>query len=122
MSDSKTFDALYDVAIIGMAGRFPGAQSIEQFWQNLKAGVESIAFFSDQELSAFGIDAAMLNTPNYVKAGGVLEGAEWFDANFFGFTPNEAAATDPQQRIFLECAAQALETAGYAPSTYAGRI
>ncbi|MBT8332073.1 MAG: type I polyketide synthase, partial [Deltaproteobacteria bacterium] len=109
-------------AIIGMAGRFPGAKNIDEFWQNLRDGVESISFFSDEELVASNIDSETLTDPNYVKAGGVIEGAEFFDAQFFDFTPMEAQTMDPQHRIFLECAWEALEDAGYDASKYTGSI
>jgi phthiocerol/phenolphthiocerol synthesis type-I polyketide synthase E len=111
-----------DVAIIGMALRFPEASSIEQFWQNLCAGVESIRFFSDDELIRSGVDPAVLADPNYVKARGWLKDIALFDAGFFGYSPREAEITDPQQRLFLECAWEALEHAGYTPESYAGRI
>jgi len=106
-----------DIAIIGMSGRFPGAADIEAFWQNLRNGVESITFFSDEELHASGIDTAILNQPNYVKASGVLSDIEKFDALFFDINPKEAEITDPQHRLFLECAWEAIENAGYEAST-----
>lgn len=106
-----------DVAIIGMSCRFPGAKTIEKFWQNLRDGVESITVFSDEELLAEGVDQATLEQPDYVKAGGMLPDIDQFDAEFFGFTPREAQITDPQERIFLECAWEALEDAGYTEST-----
>jgi amino acid adenylation domain-containing protein len=116
-----------DIAIIGMSGRFPGAKDVDTFWQNLRDGVESITFFSEEELLAEGIDPALLNNPNYVKANGVLEDIELFDAAFFGYSPIEAEIMDPQQRLFLECAWEAIENAGYnvdiiegAVSIYAG--
>ncbi|MHC5751337.1 type I polyketide synthase [Nostoc sp. JL23] len=108
---------LKGVAIIGMSGRFPGAKNTDQFWQNLCNGVESISFFSDRQLVASGVDPAWLNDPQYVKAGAVLEDIEMFDAPFFGFSPREAEIMDPQQRLFLECAWEALENAGYDPKT-----
>ena len=108
---------LKGIAIIGMAGKFPGARNIAQFWQNLCNGVESISSFSDEELLASGIDPAFLQDPNYVKAGFVLEDVEMFDASFFGYSPGEAEILDPQQRVFLECAWVALEDAGYAPKS-----
>jgi acyl transferase domain-containing protein/ubiquinone/menaquinone biosynthesis C-methylase UbiE/acyl carrier protein len=108
---------LKGIAIIGMAGRFPGAKNVAQFWQNLCDGVESISYFSDEELLASGVDPNCLHDPNYVKAGFVLEDIEMFDAPFFGFSPREAELLDPQQRIFLECAWEALENAGYDPKT-----
>ncbi|HLP88083.1 MAG TPA: SDR family NAD(P)-dependent oxidoreductase [Nostocaceae cyanobacterium] len=111
-----------EIAIIGLSGRFPGAKNIDEFWQNLQAGVESITFFSDEELLAAGIDADKVNHPHFVKARGVLEGAELFDADFFGFNPRDAEITDPQHRIFLECAWEALENAGYNPENYPGSM
>ena len=110
------------VAIVGMAGRFPGAASVAQLWENLKAGKESISALSDEELLASGIDASRLADPLYVKARGVLEDVDLFDAPFFGFTPREAALTDPQHRLFLETCYRALEDAGCNPETFAGGI
>ncbi|MEH2381697.1 MAG: SDR family oxidoreductase [Nostoc sp.] len=115
-------DSLEPIAIIGMAGRFPGANNVDKFWQNLVNGVESITFFTDEELIASGVDPALLDSPNYVKAKGVLENIEMFDAVFFGFTPKEAELMDPQHRLFLECAWEALENAGYNSEAYDGRI
>jgi amino acid adenylation domain-containing protein len=104
-----------EIAIIGMSGRFPGAENISQFWHNLANGVESILFFSDEELRARGVDQAILGDPTYVKAASTLDDVELFDAAFFGITPKEAETMDPQHRIFLECAWSALEHAGYLP-------
>ena len=103
------------IAIIGIAGRFPGAKNIHQFWENLKNGIESISFFSDKELRECGIEESLLSNPNYVKAKGVLEDSEYFDASFFNYTPREARLMDPQLRVFHECAWEALEHAGYNP-------
>jgi amino acid adenylation domain-containing protein len=111
-----------DIAIIGMAGRFPRAANVEEFWKRISRGEECISFFSDQELQKLGIDQATLEDPSYVKAGGVLEGEDLFDAKFFGFNPREAELMDPQQRLFLECAWHALEDAGYDSDRYSGRI
>jgi phthiocerol/phenolphthiocerol synthesis type-I polyketide synthase E len=111
-----------EIAIIGMSCRFPGARNLEEYWRNLRDGVESISFFTDQELEASGIDPVLLNNPNYVKAKGIVEDADLFDASFFGFTPREAETMDPQQRLFLECAWTALESAGYDPDRYEGLI
>ncbi|MEH2448300.1 MAG: aminotransferase class III-fold pyridoxal phosphate-dependent enzyme [Nostoc sp.] len=122
MNQPNAFDSLDEIAIVGMAGRFPKAKNIEQFWQNLRDGVESISFFSDQELLSSGIDSAMLSQPQYVKAGSVLEDIELFDASFFDFSAKEAQITDPQHRLFLECAWEALEGAGYDSEIYVGRI
>ena len=110
------------VAVIGMAGRFPGARNVEEYWANLRDGVESIKFFSDEELLATGVHPSVLNDPSYVKAKGAIEDAEMFDAHFFGFTPREAEITDPQQRLFMECAWEALEIAGYDSEKYEGSI
>ena len=112
----------YEIAIVGMAGRFPGARSLEQFWENLKNGVESVKIFSDEELRAAGVPDALISNPNYVKAAMVLEDIELFDAAHFGYSPAEAEITDPQQRFFLECAWEALENAGCDPEKYHGRI
>ncbi len=104
------------IAIIGLAGRFPGARDIEQLWSNLAQGVESISFFTDEELRAAGVSAATLADPSYVKAKAILEDFDKFDARFFGYTPREAELIDPQQRVFLEAAWAALEHSGYEPS------
>ncbi|MBP5972976.1 SDR family oxidoreductase [Brasilonema sp. CT11] len=111
-----------DIAVVGLSGRFPKAENIEQFWQNLRDGVESISFFSAQELESAGIDSATLSDPNYVKAAVPLEHIDLFDASFFGYNPRDAEIMDPQHRIFLECAYVALENAGYDPQTYSGSI
>ncbi|MEH2228581.1 MAG: SDR family oxidoreductase [Nostoc sp.] len=111
-----------EIAIIGIAGRFPGAKNVDEFWQNLQNGVESISVFTDEELLASGLDAATLNNPKFVKARSVLEDVELFDAAFFGFNPREAEITDPQHRLFLECAYTALEDAGYDSENYQGSI
>ncbi|HVR95693.1 MAG TPA: beta-ketoacyl synthase N-terminal-like domain-containing protein [Thermoanaerobaculia bacterium] len=110
------------VAVIGRACRFPKAADVDAFWANLRDGVEGITFFGEEELAAAGVPAETLRRPEYVRAKGVLEDAERFDADFFGFTPREAEVMDPQQRLFLETAWQACEDAGYDPQAYAGKI
>ena len=110
------------IAIVGMAGRFPDANNVNEFWRNLANGKKSIRFFSNAELLAAGADPQRLSDPNYVKAGTLLEGIDLFDAPFFGFTPREAEITNPQTRLFLECAWEALEEAGYDPARYKGLI
>src|SRR6202035_4921844 len=110
------------IAIIGMKGRFPRARDLEQFWRNLRDGVETISFFSDEELLARGVSASLLCDPLYVKAGTMLEDADRFDAAFFGYSPREAEFMDPQHRLFLECASEVLEDAGYDPARYPGLI
>ncbi|WP_394836410.1 amino acid adenylation domain-containing protein [Pendulispora rubella] len=111
-----------DVAIIGMAGRFPGAPDVRTFWRNLCAGVESIATLTDEELLAAGVDPALVSNPHYVRARAVLDGIDRFDAEFFGFSPREAALLDPQHRLFLECVWEAFEDAGYDPERAGGRV
>jgi acyl transferase domain-containing protein/acyl carrier protein len=111
-----------DIAIIGLAGRFPKAKDLEEFWQNLQQGREAIAFFSEAELIEAGVELTTLKDLNYVKAASLLETAELFDASFFDFSPREALVMDPQHRLFLECSWQALENAGYNPETYQGGI
>ena len=122
MDEWEKEDALEAIAIIGMTGRFPGAKNVDEFWRNLHDGVESISFFTDEELLAAGVDSAMLENPRYVKAASILPDADLFDASFFKFTPHDAEITDPQHRLFLECAWEALENAGYDSETYKGRI
>jgi len=109
------------VAVIGMTGRFPGAANLDQLWRNLCNSVESISFFTPEELGP-GIDEHLRNDPDYIRARGLIEGADLFDAAFFGINPLEARVMDPQQRVFLELAQQALENAGYDPERYKGRI
>ena len=111
-----------DVAIIGMSCRFPGANNISEFWDNLCNGVESISFFEDNEILASGVEEELLKDPNYVKASPILENIEGFDADFWGYSPKEAQLLDPQQRLFLECAWECLEDAGYDPFNYQGDI
>jgi acyl transferase domain-containing protein len=111
-----------DVAIIGMSGRFPGARTLAEFWDNLRNGRESISRFTREEIVDAGVDPAVLSHAGYVNAGGVLEDIELFDAGLFGLSAREAEITDPQHRMFLECAWEALEDAGYDSTTYAGLI
>ena len=110
------------IAIIGISGRFPKANNIDTFWKNLQEGVESIEFFSEQELLKEGIDPSLLKKQNYVKAGTVISDIDLFDASFFDYNPREAEIIDPQQRLFLESAVEALEVAGYDSQTYGGAI
>jgi acyl transferase domain-containing protein len=103
------------VAIIGMAGRFPGAPDLEHFWRNLAGGVESLRHFTDEELLEAGESAAALRDPSYVRACPFLDDIDQWDAGFFGFSPKDAAIADPQHRLFLEVAWEAFENAGYDP-------
>lgn len=109
------------IAIIGMAGRFPGADTIPSLWQLLVEGKESTTFFTDEELDET-ISAALRNDPSYVKARGILRNSDQFDPAFFGINPKLAALMDPQQRIFLEIAREALEQSGYLSSTSVSKI
>ena len=111
-----------DIAVIGMAGRFPGAGSVDRFWQNLRDGVESITFFTEEELVAQGLPEELVRHSGYVPARPVIDGVEEFDAEFFGYTPWDARLTDPQQRLFLECVWEALESAGYPPLSHPGSV
>ena len=115
-------DIAEGIAIVGMSGRFPGADSVDQFWRNLIQGVCSIDTFTDEALRQSGVPETLLNNPKYVKKGGVLKGPELFDAAFFGYSPREAQSIDPQQRLFLEGAWGALENAGYDPGSFEGDI
>ncbi|MEH1095713.1 non-ribosomal peptide synthetase/type I polyketide synthase [Micromonospora sp. CPCC 205739] len=110
------------IAVVGMAGRFPGAATVDEYWHNIRAGVESVREFTVEEMLADGADPARLDDPAYVRAGTWLPGIDEFDAAFFGITPREAQTLDPQHRLLLECAWHALEHAGYDPSGQTGRI
>lgn len=101
---------LRGVAIIAMAGRFPGAGSVETFWDNLLAGHDGMTRFSTEELED---RPEVTSLPNYVPVRGIVEGADRFDAQYYGMTPRDAAMIDPQQRLLLDCAAEALDSAGY---------
>jgi len=118
MTDTNTFD----IAIIGLSGRFPEAADVEAFWELLKNGREAVLALSDEELLAAGVAPELLQHPEYVKAGTVIAEAEYFDAAFFEMSAKDAQITDPQQRLFLESAWQALEAAGYPPGTTDSRI
>jgi amino acid adenylation domain-containing protein len=107
-----------EIAVIGMAGRFPGAENVAEFWENLKNGVESVSFFTDEELEEAGFSQEELQDVNYVKARSIFEKIEYFDSLFFDYTPMETEIMDPQLRILHECAWEALEDAGYDPDSY----
>ena len=113
---------LQRIAVIGMACRFPGAVNTDQYWENIRDGVESIRCFTSNELDEMGVPPEIYNAPNFVRAAPVIDDIDKFDASFFGYSPREAEIIDPQQRIFLECAWTALENAGYDPGLYQGRI
>ncbi len=111
-----------DIAIVGMAGRFPGAKNIDAYWENLVAGKESITFFSDDDLADAGISDALITDPSYVKAAPILDHVKAFDERFFGYSPREARMMDPQHRLFLEESWHALEHAGYNPEAIEGPV
>jgi acyl transferase domain-containing protein len=111
-----------EIAVIGMAGRFPGARNLSEFWQNLRNGGEAVTFFTEEELLASGVEPKTIRHPNYVPAGSLLDDVELFDASFFGYNAREAEILDPQQRLFLEVTWHALEDAGYDPQRYEGLI
>jgi len=111
-----------EIAIIGMAGRFPGSRDKDQFWRNIRDGVESIRFFTDEELESLGVDFELVRDPNYVRAGALLDDIETFDARLFDINPREAELMDPQHRIMLECSWEAIENAGYDPDNFKGAI
>ncbi|MEI9896102.1 MAG: amino acid adenylation domain-containing protein [Chthoniobacter sp.] len=113
---------LEGVALVGLAGRFPGAPDARELWKNLTGGLESVAHFSDEELRASGIPDDLTRNPDYVRTRATLEDADKFDAAFFGLAPRDAELTDPQHRVFLECAWHALEDAALDPASFRGSI
>lgn len=110
------------IAIVGMSGRFPGARTIEEFWQNLVAGVDSIRLYTREEQLALGVPPEVVDHPDFVRAAAPVDDHDMFDASFFGLNRREAEIRDPQHRLFLECAYEALESAGYDPYRHAGDI
>ncbi len=114
-ADRTTTAAVEPIAVIGLAGRFPGARDVTEFWANLCAGREGITVLTDAQLARAGVDPALSARPDYVRRRGLVEGCEDFDPGFFGITPREAELLDPQHRIFLELAWEAIEAAGYDP-------
>jgi len=110
------------VAVVGLAGRYPGAADLAEFWANLEAARDCITDLTDEELRAVGVSEAELAHPAYVRRAALLDGFEMFDSAFFGYTPREADIKSPQQRVLLELAHQALEDAGCDPHRYPGRI
>ncbi|WP_406096522.1 SDR family NAD(P)-dependent oxidoreductase [Kitasatospora purpeofusca] len=115
-------EELDQIAVVGMAGRFPGAPDVDSFWRNLEEGRESIEVLSEAGLRAAGVEPEVSGRDGYVRAKGMLAGADRFDAAFFGYNPREAEIMDPQHRVFLECAWEALESAGCVPEDFEGRI
>ncbi|QDP24386.1 type I polyketide synthase [Bradyrhizobium cosmicum] len=118
----KSDSEVSSIAIIGMAGRFPGAPSVTKFWENIRESRESVRVFTEQELLAVGERPEVLRDPSYVKACGYLDGIDQFDASFFGISPRDAAVFDPQHRLFLECSSEAFEDAGYVGGKIGGPV
>jgi acyl transferase domain-containing protein len=121
MTEYKNQYEFEGIAIIGMAGRFPGADSIEALWKNLCDGIELIRFFKDEELDP-SVSPWLIGDKNYIKSRGILNNIESFDAGFFNCLPREAQIMDPQVRVFLEVAWESLERAGYIPGVFEGKI
>jgi acyl transferase domain-containing protein len=117
MTRSPSAFPKHAVAIVGMAGRFPGAETLDAFWDTIRSGSDCFREFSDSELAASGISETLRTDPAYVRGGTVLEDADAFDAAYFGISPREAQILDPQHRILLECAVSAMEDAGYGAAT-----
>ncbi|MBI5672173.1 MAG: SDR family NAD(P)-dependent oxidoreductase [Nitrospirae bacterium] len=111
-----------DLAVIGLACRFPGAHDSATFWRNLRDGVESITRLGEEDLQSAGVHERLRQDSNYVRMRGVIEGIDLFDADFFGIMPKEAELMDPQHRLFLECAWETFEHAGYDPERFKGSI
>jgi acyl transferase domain-containing protein/thioesterase domain-containing protein/aryl carrier-like protein len=122
MNDGENSLTSTSIAVVGMAGRFPGARNLSEFWRNLRDGVESIRVLNDEQLIAAGATAADLANPDYVRASAILDDIDRFDASFFGLSPRDAAIMDPQHRLFLECAWEALENAGWSVDEFEGRV
>jgi acyl transferase domain-containing protein len=121
--ESNYSSSLEGIAVVGMSGRFPGAGSVEEFWRNLSEGVESISRFGEDDMEySVATDASRAQGQRVIRARSVLDGVDLFDADFFGMYPKEAELTDPQHRLFLECAWEALENSGHAPESYPGLI
>jgi len=129
MSETEHMDGVGDeggtgteIAVIGMAGRFPGGDTLDELWAMIAEGREGITTFSDEELRASGTPDAVLGDPSFVKRLGVLGDVERFDAAFFGYSPREAEVLEPAHRLFLECAWEALENAGADPTRAARAV
>lgn len=111
-----------EIAVIGMAGRFPGAGNIYEFWENLKNGVESVVELQEKDLEEAKVNPQLIANPNWVRVKAMMDDIEYFDSSFFGYTPKEADLMNPSIRIFHECAWEAFEDSGYNPKNYKGTI
>jgi len=112
----------FEIAVIGVSCRFPGSKNASQLWENISSGKNMVSYFTREELEQSGISAGLLDDPEFVKAKAYLEDADLFDGEFFNYSPVESEAIEPQERIFHQCAWEALEDAGYNPETYNGLI
>ncbi|WP_375773034.1 SDR family oxidoreductase [Archangium gephyra] len=117
---SEQHEEVERIAIVGISGRFPGARDLDTFWDNLRRGVSARRELTDADMDEAGVPRALRERPDWVRAAYVLEDATHFDAGLFGYSPREAELMDPQQRIFLECAVEALDHAGYDPERFTG--
>ena len=115
-------DTGLEIAVIGMSGKFPGADDLEQYWELLMRGESSVSYFSEEELIAGGIPEQSVRNPNYVRAKPFIQNVYDFDASLFGYAPWEVQSMDPQTRLFHECVYHALENSGYHPDRYDGTI
>jgi amino acid adenylation domain-containing protein len=122
MTETRREPTGTEIAIVGMAGRFPGAGNVLELWRNLREGVEAVRFPTPEELLARGLAPALLDDPDWVRAVSQMDGYDAFDDLFFGVNPREAELMDPQHRVLLECAWEALESAGYDPQAAPGRV
>ena len=122
MKESESISVDPSIAVVGLAGRFPGARNLIEFWRNLRDGIESISTLGDEQLIAAGVTRAELENPDYVRSAAILDDIDRFDAAFFGLSPRDAAIMDPQHRFFLECAWEALENAGWSADEFSGRV
>src|SRR5687768_2680324 len=111
-----------EIAIVGMAGRFPGSPSVDDLWLRVRDGDDCLEDLTADDLRASGVDESVLSSSDYVRRSGVLEGVDCFDAGFFGIGARDATIMDPQHRLFLECTWEALESAGYVPEKFSGSI
>jgi acyl transferase domain-containing protein/acyl carrier protein len=118
----NTTDYESAIAIVGMSGRFPGAAGVDELWDNLTAGHAGLRPLTDEELAAAGVSPAQLANPNYVRYGAPVDDIDMFDAAMFGFSRREAETMEPQHRVFIECAWEAVESAGYAPNDTPGKV
>ncbi|PTL75143.1 type I polyketide synthase [Vitiosangium sp. GDMCC 1.1324] len=119
---SEQHEEVERIAIVGLSGRFPGARDLETFWDNLRRGADARRTLTDAEMDEAGVPRALRERPEWVRAAYVLDEATHFDAGLFGFSPREAELMDPQQRLFLECAQEALEHSGYEPERFTGAV